>query len=125
MWLTAVISHRSGETEDATIADLAVGTGVKSRQARFAALTELLHNRLLRIEAEPGMTAPYRGRAELERGAKHRPMLLAPLLMLLQYRLWFGEGGINERQSLKHRWPTIAQRIAINAEKRSPRRPRY
>lgn len=33
----------------------------------------------------------------------YRPMLLAllGLLMLLQYRLWFGEGGINERQSLK------------------------
>ena len=33
----------------------------------------------------------------------HRSMLLAllGLLMLLQYRLWFGEGGINERQSLK------------------------
>ena len=33
----------------------------------------------------------------------HRPMLLAllGLLMLLQYRLWFGEGGINERQSLE------------------------
>ena len=33
----------------------------------------------------------------------HRPMLLAllGLLMLLQYRLWLGEGGINERQSLE------------------------
>ena len=33
----------------------------------------------------------------------HRPMLLAllGLLMLMQYRLWFGEGGINERQSLE------------------------
>ena len=33
----------------------------------------------------------------------HRPMLVAllGLLMLLQYRLWFGEGGINERQSLE------------------------
>ena len=33
----------------------------------------------------------------------YRPMLLTllGLLMLLQYRLWFGEGGINERQSLK------------------------
>ena len=33
----------------------------------------------------------------------HRSMLLAllGLLMLLQYRLWFGEGGINERQSLE------------------------
>ena len=33
----------------------------------------------------------------------HRPLLLGllGLLMLLQYRLWFGEGGINERQSLE------------------------
>ena len=60
------------------------------------------------------MTAPYRGRAELERGAKASPMLLAllGLLMLLQYRLWFGEGGINERQSLEAQVATIAQRIS-------------
>ncbi len=63
---TAVISHRSGETEDTTIADLAVGTaagqiktGSLSRSDRIAK-----YNRLLRIEAELGAKAIYRGRAE-------------------------------------------------------------
>tara|TARA_B100000809_G_scaffold265687_2_gene325320 strand:- start:3440 stop:4729 length:1290 start_codon:yes stop_codon:yes gene_type:complete len=61
-----VISHRSGETEDTTIADLAVATaagqiktGSLSRSDRVAK-----YNRLLRIEAELNGTAPYRGRAE-------------------------------------------------------------
>ncbi len=65
---TAVISHRSGETEDTTIADLAVATaagqiktGSLSRSDRIAK-----YNRLLRIEAELGDAAPYRGRAEFK-----------------------------------------------------------
>ncbi|MFT5082430.1 MAG: enolase [Lentisphaeria bacterium] len=65
---TAVISHRSGETEDTTIADLAVATaagqiktGSLSRSDRVAK-----YNRLLRIEAELGAAAPYRGRAEFK-----------------------------------------------------------
>ncbi|PCK08935.1 MAG: phosphopyruvate hydratase [Alteromonadaceae bacterium] len=66
---TAVISHRSGETEDTTIADLAVATsagqiktGSLSRSDRVAK-----YNRLLRIEAELGNeAAPYRGRAEFK-----------------------------------------------------------
>ena len=65
---TAVISHRSGETEDTTIADLAVATaagqiktGSLSRSDRIAK-----YNRLLRIEAELGDKAPYRGRAEFK-----------------------------------------------------------
>lgn len=65
---TAVISHRSGETEDTTIADLAVATaagqiktGSLSRSDRIAK-----YNRLLRIEAELGSSAPYRGRAEFK-----------------------------------------------------------
>ena len=63
---TAVISHRSGETEDTTIADLAVATaagqiktGSLSRSDRVAK-----YNRLLRIEAELGDKAVYRGRDE-------------------------------------------------------------
>ena len=58
---TAVISHRSGETEDATIADIAVGTnagqiktGSLSRSDRMAK-----YNRLLRIEEELGESARY------------------------------------------------------------------
>jgi enolase len=60
---TAVISHRSGETEDTTIADLAVATGVgqiktgaPSRSDRVAK-----YNRLLRIEEELGERAAYPG----------------------------------------------------------------
>ncbi len=63
---TAVISHRSGETEDATIADLAVGTcagqiktGSLCRSDRVAK-----YNQLLRIEEELGSKAAYRGMAE-------------------------------------------------------------
>ncbi len=62
---TAVISHRSGETEDATIADIAVGTnagqiktGSMSRSDRIAK-----YNQLLRIEEDLGDTAQYPGRA--------------------------------------------------------------
>jgi enolase len=60
---TAVISHRSGETEDTTIADLAVGTGAgqiktgaPSRSDRVAK-----YNQLLRIEEELGQAASYPG----------------------------------------------------------------
>jgi enolase len=63
----AVMSHRSGETEDATIADLAVATncgqiktGSLSRSDRLAK-----YNQLLRIEAELGASARYLGRAAL------------------------------------------------------------
>lgn len=62
---TAVISHRSGETEDVTIADIAVGinagqikTGAPSRTDRVAK-----YNQLLRIEEELGNRAIYRGKA--------------------------------------------------------------
>ena len=67
---TAVISHRSGETEDSTIADLAVGTGAGQIKTGSLCRSDRVakYNRLLRIEAELGMTAPYRGRAELQRG---------------------------------------------------------
>jgi enolase len=60
----AVVSHRSGETEDSTIADIAVGTaatqiktGSLSRSDRMAK-----YNQLLRIEAELGARARYAGR---------------------------------------------------------------
>ena len=61
---TAIISHRSGETEDTTIADLAVAvnagqikSGAPSRSERVAK-----YNRLLRIEEELGSSARYPGR---------------------------------------------------------------
>jgi enolase len=65
---TAVMSHRSGETEDSTIADLAVAlscgqikTGSLARSDRTAK-----YNQLLRIEEELGDTARYAGRAALK-----------------------------------------------------------
>jgi enolase len=67
----AVMSHRSGETEDTTIADLAVATGVgqiktgaPSRSDRVAK-----YNQLLRIEEELGDRAEYPGRAAFPRAA--------------------------------------------------------
>ena len=61
---TAIISHRSGETEDTTIADVAVATnsgliktGSLSRTDRVAK-----YNQLIRIEEELGSAAIYRGR---------------------------------------------------------------
>ena len=65
---TAVMSHRSGETEDATIADLAVATncgqiktGSLSRSDRLAK-----YNQLIRIEEELGSQARYAGRSALK-----------------------------------------------------------
>ncbi len=66
---TAVISHRSGETEDTTIADLAVGTAAGQIKTGSLCRSDRVakYNRLLRIEAETGGIAPYRGLAELLR----------------------------------------------------------
>jgi len=59
----AVISHRSGETEDTTIADLAVATGVGQIKTGSASRTDRIckYNQLLRIEAELGSRARYAG----------------------------------------------------------------
>ncbi len=63
---TAVISHRSGETEDTTIADLAVATAAGQIKTGSLCRSDRVakYNRLLRIEAELQGRAPYRGRAE-------------------------------------------------------------
>lgn len=65
---TAVISHRSGETEDATIADLAVATAAGQIKTGSLCRSDRVakYNRLLRIEAELGDKAVYRGRAEFK-----------------------------------------------------------
>ncbi|MEZ5567733.1 MAG: phosphopyruvate hydratase [Halioglobus sp.] len=67
---TAVISHRSGETEDTTIADLAVATSAGQIKTGSLCRSDRVakYNRLLRIEAELGGRAPYRGMAEFLRG---------------------------------------------------------
>ena len=69
---TAVMSHRSGETEDTTIADLAVATncgqiktGAPARSDRVAK-----YNQLLRIEADLGEAAAYRGGRALARAVR-------------------------------------------------------
>lgn len=66
---TAVISHRSGETEDTTIADLAVATAAGQIKTGSLCRSDRVakYNRLLRIEAELGTeSAPYKGRAEFK-----------------------------------------------------------
>ena len=72
---TCIMSHRSGETEDTTIADLAVATncgqiktGAPARSDRVAK-----YNQLLRIEDELGETAAFRGRAALARTGGDSP----------------------------------------------------
>ena len=69
---TAVMSHRSGETEDTTIADLAVATncgqiktGAPARSDRVAK-----YNQLLRIEEDLGEAAAFPGAAALARGGR-------------------------------------------------------
>ena len=64
---TVVLSHRSGETEDTTIADLAVGTGCGQIKAGAPARSDRVakYNRLLRIEDELGESAAFLGRAAL------------------------------------------------------------
>jgi enolase len=61
---TAVVSHRSGETEDAFIADLAVATGAGQIKTGSASRTDRIakYNQLLRIEEELGASAKYPGR---------------------------------------------------------------
>ncbi|MFL5040330.1 MAG: phosphopyruvate hydratase, partial [Xanthobacteraceae bacterium] len=65
---TAVMSHRSGETEDATIADLAVATNCGQIKTGSLARSDRTakYNQLLRIEEELGPQAAYAGRAALK-----------------------------------------------------------
>ena len=65
---TAVMSHRSGETEDATIADLAVATNCGQIKTGSLARSDRTakYNQLLRIEQELGPQAKYAGRAALK-----------------------------------------------------------
>jgi len=65
---TAVISHRSGETEDATIADLAVGTAAGQIKTGSLCRSDRVakYNQLLRIEEALGDKAIYKGRSEIK-----------------------------------------------------------
>ena len=66
-----VISHRSGETEDTTIADLAVGTGAGQIKTGSASRSDRVakYNQLLRIEEALGSRARYAGRAAVVHGS--------------------------------------------------------
>lgn len=67
---TAVISHRSGETEDTTIADLAVAAGTGQIKTGSLSRTDRVakYNQLLRIEEELGEAARYAGLSAFKRG---------------------------------------------------------
>ena len=69
---TCVMSHRSGETEDSTIADLAVATNCGQIKTGSLARSDRLakYNQLIRIEEELGDTARYAGRVILRKPAK-------------------------------------------------------
>ncbi len=70
-----IISHRSGETEDSTIADLAVGTAAGQIKTGSASRSDRVakYNQLLRIEEELGAAARYAGRAAVRQLAAARP----------------------------------------------------
>ena len=70
---TAVISHRSGETEDTTIADIAVATNAGQIKTGSLARSDRLakYNQLIRIEQELGSQARYAGRRALSGSMRH------------------------------------------------------
>ena len=72
---TSVISHRSGETDDTSIADLAVATGVGQIKAGSASRGERVakYNRLLEIEKELGNKASYSGKHTYKRWKEETP----------------------------------------------------
>ena len=67
-----IISHRSGETEDTTIADLAVGTAAGQIKTGSASRTDRVckYNQLLRIEEQLGASATFAGKAGLGRNVR-------------------------------------------------------
>ena len=69
---TAVISHRSGETEDATIADLAVATNAGQIKTGSLCRSDRLakYNQLIRIEGELGSIAQFAGNSVIPKGAR-------------------------------------------------------
>ena len=100
---SAVVSHRSGETEDTTIADLVVAmgtgqikTGAPSRSERVAK-----YNRLLRIEGELGDGARYPGR----RAPVGRPVARAPRPRTRRRPRRAREP---DRGSWRHHWPRMS-----------------
>ena len=74
---TAVMSHRSGETEDTTIADLAVATNCGQIKTGSLARSDRIakYNQLLRIEEELGSAAIYPGRSVFNSSTSLAPRL--------------------------------------------------
>jgi enolase len=70
-----IISHRSGETEDSTIADLAVGTAAGQIKTGSASRTDRVckYNQLLRIEEELGSSATFAGRTAIRAAQTYAP----------------------------------------------------
>src|SRR6266508_2968741 len=75
-----IISHRSGETEDSTIADLAVGTAAGQIKTGSASRTDRVckYNQLLRIEEELGSSARFAGSTARKVGAGRLPASAPP-----------------------------------------------
>ncbi|MGH9144249.1 MAG: phosphopyruvate hydratase [Vicinamibacterales bacterium] len=71
----SIVSHRSGETEDSTIADLAVGTAAGQIKTGSASRTDRIckYNQLLRIEEELGTSAAFAGRSAVRGEVRLRP----------------------------------------------------
>ena len=94
---TAVMSHRSGETEDATIADLAVATNCGQIKTGSLARSDRLakYNQLIRIEEELGRRARYAGRARSRRWAPLRPNASLTMRPLRSVAWWFGTEPAN------------------------------
>jgi len=76
---TAVVSHRSGETDDTTIADFTVATGVGQIKTGSASRGERIakYNRLLEIEQELGRSAKYAGKSVYAKWAARKGQLTA------------------------------------------------
>jgi cell division protein FtsB len=99
---TAVVSHRSGETEDSMIADIAVGTnagqiktGSLSRSDRIAK-----YNQLLRIEEDLGDAASYPGAtrsstcpSDVAATMRWLALIFVAAIVALQYPMWLGSRG--------------------------------
>ena len=98
-----IISHRSGETEDTFIADLAVATGAGQIKTGSASRTDRTakYNQLLRIAEELGDLAHYPGAGPLPAVTRARWAALAALAFLLYFGIQGGEYGTTDLLALR------------------------
>ena len=112
----AVMSHRSGETEDATIADLAVATNCGQIKTGSLARSDRVakYNQLIRIEEELGDQARYAGRSVLKTVKANRALNPVTQAILVQLRL-------SGRQPDRSRMPgDHAMRFSLSSFRCSP-----